>query len=100
MMGFGISICYPGFFAFFEQFFNLTDRISAIMISSTGLLCALTPFLTGRMIENNPLILLYINGIGITGVIILFAVANFIVHQAEIAIKSSKEREREINSHI
>ena len=80
MIGFALSICWPGIFAFFEHLFDITNPIGAIMVASSGIVGSGVPILIGGMIENNPSILLYINAVGITIVVILFAVTNIIVY--------------------
>ena len=87
MIGFGLSICSPGFFAYFVQFFDITDRIGATLIASSGLVSAAVPILVGQIIEQDPKILLYIISVGIISVIILFAKINVILFYTEKQFK-------------
>lgn len=61
MMGLGMSTVYPTFFAFIEEFLNITETVSGSVTVAGGFVATISCLIMGKFVERSPEILVYVN---------------------------------------
>ncbi len=88
-LGIGIATFWSATFAHIEHYFEITDRVGTIYVSTLGLLLIATQFIEGPLIDKHPIVVLYYCAITLIISLICFLLVRFIVWKTKSQTKSN-----------
>lgn len=74
VLGYAFSACIPSINAFINEYFKLTNQVSALYSFASGIAAMATPLIIGPFLQDHPQILIYFLGVLIFISLSLFTV--------------------------
>ena len=73
-LGIGFSTTYPAFYAYLEKHLFVSESVASIITVFGGLMSTLYPYIVGNRVEENPVVLNYVDYVSIVMISVAFGV--------------------------